>query len=84
MKLGEAMYEASSRAASGADAGAKADAAADGDDDVVDADFEEVKDDDRRSRPDRRKREHRRAVSRLGTAATDGVSLADCGSARLY
>jgi molecular chaperone DnaK len=41
MKLGEAMYQASQ------DEAAEADAAADAaEDDVVDADFEEVKDDD--------------------------------------
>ena len=43
MKLGQAMYEASQ--AEAAEADAKADAAKDGDD-VVDADFEEVNDDD--------------------------------------
>ena len=42
MKLGEAMYKASQ-----AEAEAKANGSdEDGDDDVVDADFEEVKDDD--------------------------------------
>ena len=41
MKLGEAMYKASQ-----AEAEAKASGSADSDDDVVDADFEEVKDDD--------------------------------------
>ncbi|MBE0580284.1 molecular chaperone DnaK [Devosia sp.] len=41
MKLGEAMYKASQ-----AEAEAKASGTADEDDDVVDADFEEVKDDD--------------------------------------
>ena len=41
MKLGEAMYKASQ-----AEAEAKASGTADSDDDVVDADFEEVKDDD--------------------------------------
>ncbi|GGB78946.1 molecular chaperone DnaK [Henriciella pelagia] len=46
MKLGEAIY--ASQQADTAEADAKADAAADGDDDVVDADFEEV-DDDRKS-----------------------------------
>ncbi|MEQ9316611.1 MAG: molecular chaperone DnaK [Henriciella sp.] len=46
MKLGEAIY--ASQQAETAEADAKADAAADGDDDVVDADFEEV-DDDRKS-----------------------------------
>ena len=46
MKLGEAMYKASQ-----AEAEAKADGAdkSDDDDDVVDADFEEVKDDDKKS-----------------------------------
>ncbi|SDG23165.1 molecular chaperone DnaK [Pelagibacterium luteolum] len=43
MKLGEAMYKASQEEAEAAAAG---DAAKDQDDDVVDADFEEVKDDD--------------------------------------
>ena len=46
MKLGEAIY--ASQQAETAEADAKADSAADGDDDVVDADFEEV-DDDRKS-----------------------------------
>ena len=46
MKLGEAIY--ASQQQDTAEADAKADAAADGDDDVVDADFEEV-DDDRKS-----------------------------------
>ena len=46
MKLGEAIY--ASQQAETAEADAKADAGADGDDDVVDADFEEV-DDDRKS-----------------------------------
>ncbi|MEM5518428.1 molecular chaperone DnaK [Henriciella sp. AS95] len=46
MKLGEAIY--ASQQADSAESDAKADAAADGDDDVVDADFEEV-DDDRKS-----------------------------------
>jgi len=46
MKLGEAIY--ASQQAETAETDAKADAAADGDDDVVDADFEEV-DDDRKS-----------------------------------
>jgi molecular chaperone DnaK len=45
MKLGEAMYKASQ-----AEAEAKANGTSDdGDDDVVDADFEEVKDDDQKS-----------------------------------
>ncbi|HEY4199443.1 MAG TPA: molecular chaperone DnaK [Devosiaceae bacterium] len=44
MKLGEAMYKASQ-----AEAEAKADGGADKDDDVVDADFEEVKDDNQKS-----------------------------------
>jgi molecular chaperone DnaK len=44
MKLGEAMYKASQ-----AEAEAKAQPGAAGDDDVVDADFEEVKDDDKKS-----------------------------------
>ena len=43
MKLGEAMYKASQ-----AEAEAKASGTADEDDDVVDADFEEVKDDDKK------------------------------------
>ena len=46
MKLGEAIY--ASQQEETAEADAKADAASDGDDDVVDADFEEV-DDDRKS-----------------------------------
>ncbi|RIJ26623.1 molecular chaperone DnaK [Henriciella mobilis] len=46
MKLGEAIY--ASQQAETAEADAKTDAGADGDDDVVDADFEEV-DDDRKS-----------------------------------
>ncbi|WP_084398139.1 molecular chaperone DnaK [Henriciella aquimarina] len=46
MKLGEAIY--ASQQEETAESDAKADAAADGDDDVVDADFEEV-DDDRKS-----------------------------------
>jgi molecular chaperone DnaK len=44
MKLGEALYQASQGAASGEDAGSSADAG--GGDNVVDVDFEEVKDDD--------------------------------------
>ncbi|MFD2647872.1 molecular chaperone DnaK [Devosia albogilva] len=44
MKLGEAMYKASQ-----AEAEAKASGTADADDDVVDAEFEEVKDDDQKS-----------------------------------
>src|SRR5690606_3156464 len=45
MKLGQAMYEASQ--AEAAEADAKADAAASGED-VVDADFEEIDDDDKK------------------------------------
>ncbi|MEP3602039.1 MAG: molecular chaperone DnaK [Stappiaceae bacterium] len=49
MKLGEAMYQAAqSEEQEAAEADAAADAAAD-DDDVVDADFEEVSDDDKKS-----------------------------------
>ncbi|MEP3277803.1 MAG: molecular chaperone DnaK [Stappiaceae bacterium] len=49
MKLGEAMYQAAqSEEQEAAEADAPADAAAD-DDDVVDADFEEVSDDDKKS-----------------------------------
>ena len=44
MKLGEALYQASQGAASGEGAGSSADAG--GGDNVVDVDFEEVKDDD--------------------------------------
>ncbi len=44
MKLGEAMYKASQ-----AEAEAKANGTAESDDDVVDAEFEEVKDDDQKS-----------------------------------
>jgi molecular chaperone DnaK len=49
MKLGEAMYQASqgAGAAPGADAGTAS--APGGDDNVVDADFEEVQDDDKKS-----------------------------------
>jgi molecular chaperone DnaK len=46
MKLGEAMYKASQAEA---EANAEGGAAADQDDNVVDADFEEVKDDDQKS-----------------------------------
>jgi molecular chaperone DnaK len=48
MKLGEAMYKAS-QAEAEAEANAEGGAAADKDDNVVDADFEEVKDDDQKS-----------------------------------
>ena len=45
MKLGEAMYQANQDDAE-AEAGGEADAEAGADDDVVDADFEEVQDDE--------------------------------------
>jgi molecular chaperone DnaK len=45
MKLGEAMYQANQGAAAGGEAGPSADAGG-GQDNVVDVDFEEVKDDD--------------------------------------
>jgi molecular chaperone DnaK len=45
MKLGEAMYQANQGAAAGGEAGPAADAGG-GQDNVVDVDFEEVKDDD--------------------------------------
>ena len=47
MKLGQAMYEAS-QAGEGDDAAAQPNASAQGRDDVVDADFEEVQDDERK------------------------------------
>jgi molecular chaperone DnaK len=46
MKLGQAMYEAQQAEASNADAAATDEAKAAGDDDVVDADFEEINDDE--------------------------------------
>ncbi len=49
MKLGEAMYQAQAAAAEGAPPEAGTEQAASGDDDVVDADFEEVKDDKKSS-----------------------------------
>lgn len=48
MKLGEAMYKASQAEGMDPDMGQEGDNAADGDDGVVDADFEEVKDDDQK------------------------------------
>jgi molecular chaperone DnaK len=47
MKLGEAMYQASQGAAGGGEAGGQPEGGAK--DDVVDVDFEEVKDDDKKS-----------------------------------
>ncbi|MEP0409261.1 MAG: Hsp70 family protein, partial [Roseibium sp.] len=50
MKLGEAIYQASQAEADAAgEEGADGEEAAAADDDVVDADFEEVKDDDKKS-----------------------------------
>ncbi|MCA0431662.1 MAG: molecular chaperone DnaK [Proteobacteria bacterium] len=50
MKLGEALYKQSGGGAAGADAGASGASSKDGDDDeVLDADFEEVKDDDKKA-----------------------------------
>ncbi|MGO7207244.1 hypothetical protein ACCT30_40155, partial [Rhizobium ruizarguesonis] len=43
MKLGQAIYEAQQ-----AESGAAGDASAEGGDNVVDADYEEIKDDDRK------------------------------------
>ncbi len=48
MKLGEAMYKASQAEGMDPDMGQEGATAADGDDGVVDADFEEVKDDDQK------------------------------------
>ena len=49
MKLGEAMYQAQAAEGAGADAAGGAEQPASSDDDVVDADFEEVKDDKKSS-----------------------------------
>jgi molecular chaperone DnaK len=49
MKLGEMAYQAQQDAESGSDDDGPSDAKADGADDVVDADFEEVDDDDKKS-----------------------------------
>jgi molecular chaperone DnaK len=49
MKLGEAIYKAEAEAAQAAEAETAEDGARSQDDDVVDADFEEVKDDDKKA-----------------------------------
>jgi molecular chaperone DnaK len=49
MKLGEAAYKSQEQGAGGGDAGQSETGKADGKDDVVDADFTEVKDDDKKS-----------------------------------
>jgi molecular chaperone DnaK len=49
MKIGEAIYAAQQGASAGGDAGAGDSGSASGDENVVDADFEEVKDDKKKS-----------------------------------